>query len=450
MSALWLVQALLVSVLLGLGARAAERVVGWFGGSRRAVWALAMIGSLVLPALALFFPGALPDLGILPETRRASSIAPGGLQWLGGGGAARTSRLPGDPSGSFDLTRLFGMGWLSLSLATLAALVWSYRRLSSARAAAVAMRVDGYPVRVAERLGPAVVGFRHPVILIPRWVLEARAEERRLILTHEREHLASGDSWLLLWAALAVAAMPWNLPLWWQHRRLRAAVEADCDARVLARGTDRRAYGRILIRTAGDRPLLPLLSPAWGETTSQLERRIMNMTEKRPAHPLLRSIPLLALALAVVATACDVVGTPSARDEDLATGPASAAKAAPSVTAMRDIDAVHSIIPVSRGQTSGTIGLRSLHWPDHQGPRYDEELGLQAPKTHPVIAVEAGGAAWKGGLRDGDVILTVNGADARQPYLFADLRPGTRYTVHIRRGNAERDVQVVVEAKEAA
>jgi hypothetical protein len=48
------------------------------------------------------------------------------------------------------------------------------------------------------------------------------------------------------------------------------------------------------------------------------------------------------------------------------------------------------------------------------------------------------------------VILTVNGADARQPYLFADLRPGTRYTVHIRRGNAERDVQVVVEEKDAA
>ena len=35
---------------------------------------------------------------------------------------------------------------------------------------------------------------------------------------------------------MAVVLMPWNLPLWWQWRRLRFAIEVDCDARVLASG----------------------------------------------------------------------------------------------------------------------------------------------------------------------------------------------------------------------
>jgi len=70
-SAAWMVQALLTGVLLCVAALAAERVAGWFGLPRRAAWTAALAGSLLLPALSLFFPGLLPDLGILPDARGA-------------------------------------------------------------------------------------------------------------------------------------------------------------------------------------------------------------------------------------------------------------------------------------------------------------------------------------------------------------------------------------------
>ncbi|UUZ52386.1 hypothetical protein LP419_22985 [Massilia sp. H-1] len=46
--------------------------------------------------------------------------------------------------------------------------------------------------------------------------------------------MAARDPQLLGLALLVLVAMPWNLPMWWQLRRLRHAIEVDCDARVLA------------------------------------------------------------------------------------------------------------------------------------------------------------------------------------------------------------------------
>jgi hypothetical protein len=334
----------------------------------------------------------------------------------------------------------------------LAAPGWTYRRLRAARAGTVAAEVDGVRVRVGDRLGPAVVGLRRPEIVLPRWVLDAPAEERRLILLHEREHLASGDGWLLLLGALAVAAMPWSLPLWWQHRRLRAAVETDCDARVLSGGASRRTYGQILIRTAGGRPLLPLLSPAWGETTSQLERRIMRMTEKKPTHRLLRSAPLVALAVGVVATACDVAGRsnePAA--PDLANGRAERSptpQASPTIHVGGAPDAVGEVMQFAVGTPAartGSLGLGWLRWEEGEGPAFRDGKVLP-PKGYPKIGnLAATGALWKAGVRDGDILLAVNGTDGRQARLFSDAAPGAHYDIRVRRGAQEREFQVTLE-----
>ncbi|HEX2092744.1 MAG TPA: M56 family metallopeptidase, partial [Longimicrobiaceae bacterium] len=333
MTPAWMLQALLAGALLGMAALAAEQAAGWMGAPRRGVWAAAMLGSLALPALSLWAPGLLPDLGIFPDPAPADPAPEAGAPrplaeaadaWMGG---------PGADAGPFgaDLSSLLGLGWLAASLAMLGMIGWSYGRLRAVRSGCEAREVDGVPVRVAERMGPAVVGLVRPVVVVPRWVLDAPGEERRLILLHEREHVASGDTWLLFLGTLAVAAMPWSLPLWWQQHRLRLAVETDCDARVLARGVSRRAYGEVLIRTAGGSPGLPPLSPAWGESTLHLERRIRAMTEKRPSHPLLRSLPLLAVAAGVLATACAVAGEGRSGDASRPAASARAEAAAPAV-----------------------------------------------------------------------------------------------------------------------
>jgi hypothetical protein len=440
-------QAILTAALLGIGALAAERVAGWFALPRRGVWVAAMAGSILLPALSLLAPGILPRLGILPAPGAGTALDAAAWRWLTSGASQPVrAAIPGSGAASIDLPSLLALGWVSLSFATLAALLWSYRRLRAVGERSREVEIDGMRVRVAEGLGPAVLGLRRPLVLLPPWVLEASEDERRLILLHEREHVASGDGWLLFAAALAVAAVPWSLPLWWQHRRLRAAVETDCDARVLSRGASRRTYGEILIRTAGGRPLLPMMGPAWGESTSQLERRIMRMTEKRPTHRLLRSAPLVALALGVVATACEVAGREDAQDAALATSPSSPASTSAG-SAVVDLGDERMMVPTSKsGANPGlrSLGLGTLHWAEGTGPSYRDGK-IVAPTGYPVVAsLDVKGGLWKGGVRNGDVLLAVNGEDARRPALFTDAHPGSTYSVRVRRGGAEHEFTVTI------
>jgi hypothetical protein len=113
---------------------------------------------------------------------------------------------------------------LSVALAGCAARPWPVTAL------------EGVEVAVSEGVGPAVLGILSPRIVVPRWLLEEAAQRRSAVLAHESEHLRAHDGRLLLAALLLVALLPWNLPLRWLWRRLRLAIEVDCDARVVRRG----------------------------------------------------------------------------------------------------------------------------------------------------------------------------------------------------------------------
>jgi TonB family protein len=135
-------------------------------------------------------------------------------------------------------------------------------------------------VLVSADTGPAVVGWIHGRIVVPEWVVrDADPSVRRMILQHETEHIVAGDPRMLAFALVCVALVPWSPAAWWQLRRLRLAMEVDCDARVLARRADVRAYGELLLevgrRGAGTR--LPVA--AMSEPRSFLERRIRMITQ---------------------------------------------------------------------------------------------------------------------------------------------------------------------------
>ena len=151
----------------------------------------------------------------------------------------------------------------------------------------------GTAVYISEDSGPAVVGLLRPHIVVPRWLTKSSPGDQELVIAHERSHLRAYDTQLLTIAVCLLACMPWNPMLWWQLRRLRLAIEIDCDARVLSLGYPVARYSETLI-AAGERQSAGyVMTMAGYGSKSFLEQRIHNMLRKKTRHA---SVPALALA----------------------------------------------------------------------------------------------------------------------------------------------------------
>lgn len=305
MIATLMLRALVGATLIGLAAICADGVARQFGWRRRWIWAAALAASLTLPLMSgwLPSPGMLERLG-LGATTETLSLDGLSIVLDAAPGAAAAGAAADAAKGRTDEVLL--VLWAAGSAVLLSLLLWSAGRLRSARRGGLPARVAGVPAVVAGRWGPAVVGVLRPSVLLPAWIRDLSSSERRLIVAHEWEHVRARDTLLLALAAASLVAAPWNLALWWQHRRLRDAIETDCDARLLARGVDRRDYGLVLLHTAGRTRGFPLLSPSLAHTRSTLERRILAMTYRAPKHRIARSGGLIALAALVLAAACDL------------------------------------------------------------------------------------------------------------------------------------------------
>jgi hypothetical protein len=112
--------------------------------------------------------------------------------------------------------------------------------------------------------------------------------------------ITSGSKWQVLTVAtLLVALLPWNLPLMWMLRRLRFAMEVDCDARVVHKGADPNDYGLALLYVSERQsrsPFTALTAIPLIERTSQLEKRINFMFNTHRKHRVLIAGICLAMA----------------------------------------------------------------------------------------------------------------------------------------------------------
>jgi TonB family protein len=200
------------------------------------------------------------------------------------------------------------VAWGASTGAVLLAVVALGAVLARRRRGWAAAVVDGVPVLVSADVGPAVVGLVRTRIVLPAWTLEADADARRLVLEHEREHVRAGDPRLLAAALILAALTPWSPAAWWMLRRLRLAIEVDCDARVLRRRADVRAYGSALLEVGRRTVRTRLAAAAFAEPVSSLERRIRIMTAPRVRRPLLRALGLGTIAALLAIAACETPG----------------------------------------------------------------------------------------------------------------------------------------------
>jgi TonB family protein len=283
---------------------ALERGLHLAGRATRWAWVVALAGSFVIPVTAWVRPDAfssvavpLPLLGVA-EPQDVLTPLPADAPPLTAVAAANAFSLG-------DLDGALRWGWGASSAALLCVLGAAALRLSALRRRWRASVVDGREVLVSENVGPAVAGLWRPEVIVPGWALALGEPQRRLMLSHEEEHVRAADPWLLACGAAALVLMPWNPALWWQVRRLRLAVEIDCDARVLARGGTTPEYGELLLQVGRRRSVLALGAPALSEPASFLERRIRRMATALPRWRWAGAAVALAVATAAVIGACE-------------------------------------------------------------------------------------------------------------------------------------------------
>src|SRR3989440_640478 len=235
MIAAWMVYCVAIAVLFVVVGEALERALHLVRRAARWAWVAALAGSYLVPAAALLRPSAF---GALPLPL-AQPLATGPITLPQPRGA-----LP-PPTRSFsvgDLDTALTWAWGLSAGAVALALLGAGLRLAAWRRRWRVATLDGRTVLVSENVGPAVIGVWRPQVVLPAWSLELRPAERRLMLLHEDEHVRAHDPWLRATGVALVVLAPWNPALWWQVRRLRQAVEMDCDARVLARGGHASEY----------------------------------------------------------------------------------------------------------------------------------------------------------------------------------------------------------------
>lgn len=319
MIAAWMLYSSVVAALLLVAGFPVEFLARAFGRPSRSVWTVVLAVALLFAGTALFgdWTRAAADQGAASgviasprstglrtgATLRPVAVARPTFATLIGHVWSVGLRLPIDEAGlrRFDAV-LTGAAAASSAVALLVLLGGlSYlRRIERTLDAAV---IDGVPVLLSHDLGPALVGVFQPHIVLPRWVAELPAHERRVVIAHEQEHARAMDPLLLLAAHAAVVLQPWNPALWGLVARLRFATEVDCDARVLQTAGERRGYGALLLKVY-ERSVRGIAArAAFVDGSSNLERRMRRMAAPTPRVLSLRGTAamLAAASFAVLA-----------------------------------------------------------------------------------------------------------------------------------------------------
>ena len=305
MIAAWMAYGITISCLLSAAALAVEhacRVRRW---PSRWIWAVVLAAPLLLPFTAAVV-SSFSDRAPPPAAAERATTSPENGVDAAASAREITSRLY-RPEAPQELVVMLAVTWVGGSALLAVTLFISWLRMRRRSASWAQRTLDGTNVLVSDDIGPAVIGFLRPRIVVPQWLFAADAGVRRLTLTHESEHVHARDPLLFLAGTVLVLLLPWNLPLWWQLRRLRFAIEVDCDVRVLASGRATEAeYGEALLAVAERSATVPLAAAAMCESPSTLEKRIRVLLLDRSARQHAIALALVIGGLAVAAGAAQL------------------------------------------------------------------------------------------------------------------------------------------------
>jgi len=308
MIAVWMIYAVAVTAILAVAAALLDAAARSVVAQRRWIWVLALGLSAGIPAWTAIAPWVGLASAGRPDVQQVSRPAdPASTVASASASAIAELVARADASSLGTASTVLGVVWAASVIIALAAYGGGTVTLARRRRRWRTTEIDGQAVLLAPTTGPAVVGALKPRIVVPEWSLALPTEQRDLMLEHERQHVAARDPLLLQGAASIALLMPWNLAAWWLIRRLRLAVELDCDARVLATGRNSHSYGNLLLDVCTRRLRSGvMLAPALFERSSSLTRRILAMHATRPRFAGARVALGFAAALLITAFACDM------------------------------------------------------------------------------------------------------------------------------------------------
>jgi bla regulator protein blaR1 len=302
----WMMYAVLVALVLSAAALAAERAAKVRGAATRWVWIATLAGSLVLPTVI-----ATASIR-LPETLKSGTASTSTAIVL-----RNTTSIPMPPmlleledtqphETSAHIDTLIRDSWMLASALMLLTLTLGSVLLHRRKRVWHELHVCSTSVLVAPDAGPAVVGFMRSRIVVPAWLLQASEEQQRCTIAHECSHMKARDPQLVALALMLLTLMPWNPLLWWQFRRLRHAIEVDCDARVLLGGHDLGAYCETLIHVGQRQSSRMGVVPAMSDSATFLEQRIRHMLRKPKKWARASAAALVCVSLGITAFATQV------------------------------------------------------------------------------------------------------------------------------------------------
>lgn len=184
---------------------------------------------------------------------------------------------------------------------------------------------------------PALIGLLRPRIVLPAdFDTRYDAEERALMLAHERAHLRCGDPWANL-VAMILRIVFWFHPL--VHlaaSRFRDDQELACDQRVIASAPQaRRRYGEAMLKTLVAAQPVPL-GCHWG-LTHPLKERLMQLHSSPPrrrarmAGAVIASLAIAGTAFAVWSAQTPTRVPQASASASASSAPVAAARASASV-----------------------------------------------------------------------------------------------------------------------
>lgn len=300
----WMIYAVSVSAVLSVAALIAEYSARQRRSPTRWFWLLAIVASLAIPSVMTSVSIKIP-VDLRPSVPR-NVIA---LHEITSMHLSPAVWVENHDSGSSAFQQVQSHAkdvWYGASILMILVLLVSATHLQWRKRQWTTVSVCGASVYLSTDVGPAVVGLLRPRIVLPQWLLDSPQEQQAAVMAHEKAHIDAHDPALLTIALCLIALMPWNLPLWWQLRRLRCAIEVDCDARVLKAGHKFSVYGETLI-AVGERQSRYIGSVAgMSESRSFLERRLKLMLRKPVKRKLLVAVLLGCMSITLVTLAAQV------------------------------------------------------------------------------------------------------------------------------------------------